>query len=67
MGGFGSAVLECLEDTAVRVLRVGIPDRFIDHGKREILLEDAGLTAPQIAARTIRAAGAGTRVLLTEG
>jgi 1-deoxy-D-xylulose-5-phosphate synthase len=67
MGGFGSAVLECLEDTSVRVLRVGIPDRFIDHGKREILLEDAGLTAPQIAARTIRAAGVGTRVLLTEG
>ena len=67
MGGFGSAVLECLDDAPVRVLRIGIPDRFIDHGKREILLEDAGLTAPQIAARTIRAAGKPSRVALTEG
>ena len=67
MGGFGTAVLECLDDAPVRVLRVGIPDRFIDHGKREILLEDAGLAAPQIAARTIRAAGRSARVVLTEG
>ena len=67
MGGFGTAVLECLDDAPVRVLRVGIPDRFIDHGKREILLEDAGLTAPQIAARTIRAAGRSARVMLAEG
>ncbi len=66
-GGFGSAVLECLEDAPVRVMRVGIPDRFIDHGKREILLEDAGLTAPQIAARTIRAVGAPSRMLAAEG
>ena len=44
-----------------------VADRFIDHGKREILLEDAGLTAPQIAARTIRAAGRSARVMLTEG
>ena len=66
MGGFGSAVLECLDDAPVRVLRVGIPDRFIDHGKREILLEDAGLTAPQIAARILRAAGSRSRMLLSE-
>ena len=66
-GGFGGAVLECLDDAPVRVMRVGIPDRFIDHGKREILLEDAGLTAPQIAARTIRALGAPSRMLAAEG
>ncbi len=67
MGGFGSAVLESVEDTSVRVMRVGIPDRFIDHGKREILLEDAGLTAPQIAARVVRAMGAPSRMLVAEG
>jgi 1-deoxy-D-xylulose-5-phosphate synthase len=66
VGGFGSAVLECIEDAPVRVLRIGIPDRFIDHGTREILLEDAGLTAPQIAARVVRAVGKASRVLVAE-
>ncbi|MBY0397806.1 MAG: 1-deoxy-D-xylulose-5-phosphate synthase, partial [Thermoleophilia bacterium] len=40
--GFGSAVLEALEDVPSRVLRLGIPDRFVDHGKRELLLEEVG-------------------------
>jgi 1-deoxy-D-xylulose-5-phosphate synthase len=66
-GGFGSAVLECIEEAPVPVLRIGIPDRFIDHGKREILLEDAGLTPTQIAARVIRAAGRTPRMAFTEG
>lgn len=67
MGGFGTAVLECAAETSARVLRVGIPDRFIDHGKREILLEDAGLTPPQIAARVIRTAGRPVRALMADG
>jgi 1-deoxy-D-xylulose-5-phosphate synthase len=67
MAGFGSAVLEVLEDTPSRVLRVGLPDRFIDHGKRELLLEEAGLTAAQVAARTVRALGAASRMLVAEG
>jgi 1-deoxy-D-xylulose-5-phosphate synthase len=34
IGGFGSAVLECLADHGVlaRVVRLGLPDRFIPHG-----------------------------------
>ncbi|NDV62278.1 1-deoxy-D-xylulose-5-phosphate synthase [Puniceicoccales bacterium CK1056] len=33
-GGFGSAVLECINDHEIRtpVLRFGYPDRFVDHG-----------------------------------
>jgi 1-deoxy-D-xylulose-5-phosphate synthase len=53
--GFGAAVLEALEDIPCRVLRVGLPDRFIDHGKRELILEEAGLSAGQVAARALRA------------
>ena len=34
LAGFGSAVLECLEGAPARVLRLGIPDRFVDHGQR---------------------------------
>ncbi|MCK4257103.1 hypothetical protein KAX35_09455, partial [candidate division WOR-3 bacterium] len=46
-GGFGSAVLEVLADNKIicNVLRLGIPDKFIEHGSRTILLEKLGLTA----------------------
>ncbi|RIK86184.1 MAG: 1-deoxy-D-xylulose-5-phosphate synthase [Planctomycetota bacterium] len=46
MGGFGSAVLEAAADAGVdasRVRRLGIPDRFIEHGERDELLADLGL------------------------
>jgi 1-deoxy-D-xylulose-5-phosphate synthase len=46
-GGFGSAVLELLADeglTDVKVVRIGIPDEFVEHGTREELLSDYGLT-----------------------
>jgi len=45
-GGFGSAVLEAANATgadARSVLRLGIPDRFIEHGERAELLADLGL------------------------
>ncbi|MBI3317544.1 MAG: 1-deoxy-D-xylulose-5-phosphate synthase [Candidatus Omnitrophica bacterium] len=51
-GGFGMAVLEVLEGIRTNGLRcraLGIPDRFFEHGKREILLEQAGLTSQSIA------------------
>jgi len=46
-GGFGSAVLECLNhlEIDVPVVRVGWPDQFIEHGKVESLREKYGLTA----------------------
>jgi 1-deoxy-D-xylulose-5-phosphate synthase len=46
-GGFGSAVLETLNELElpVPVLRVGWPDAFIEHGKVEALREKYGLTA----------------------
>jgi len=55
MGGFGSAVLECLEEEGIRdvpVLRIGIPDRFVEHGPRQKLLELIGLDGEGIARRT---------------
>ncbi len=53
MGGFGSAVLEAACDMSLdtsRVRRLGIPDRFIEHGERGELLHDLGLDAAGIAA-----------------
>jgi 1-deoxy-D-xylulose-5-phosphate synthase len=62
--GFGSAVLEVLEDHPVRVMRIGLPDRFIEHGKRELLLDEVGLTPAAIAARVAAAVQAPARSLL---
>ncbi len=50
-GGFGMTVLEKLEHLRSNGLRfkiMGIPDRFFEHGKREILLDQAGLTTGSI-------------------
>ena len=55
LAGFGSAVLECLDERPVRTLRLGLPDRFIEHGKRELLLAEARLTPADVADRTLRA------------
>jgi 1-deoxy-D-xylulose-5-phosphate synthase len=46
-GGFGSAVLEAVNDLelTVPVVRVGWPDAFIEHGKVEALRAKYGLTA----------------------
>jgi 1-deoxy-D-xylulose-5-phosphate synthase len=47
-GGFGSAVLEMLNDHNIhhgRILRLGLPDRFIEHGSQSILLAKYGLNS----------------------
>ncbi len=52
MGGFGSAVLELASDhgwDTRNLRRLGIPDRFIEHGEREELLGELGLSAAGIA------------------
>lgn len=53
MGGFGSAVLELASDEGWdtrHMRRLGLPDRFIEHGDRMELLADEGLSAEGIAA-----------------
>ena len=52
-GGMGSAVLEFLEEHGlgkVPVQRLGVPDQFVSHGARSILLQDVGLTEENITA-----------------
>ena len=50
IGGSGSAVLECLAQNKIttRVLTLGLPDYFQDHGSREELLAEAALDASGI-------------------
>jgi len=52
MGGFGSAVLEYLADHSMvpsRFVRLGMPDRYVEHGSQEILRKILGLDAEGIA------------------
>jgi len=50
LGGAGSAVLELLEKQGIqkKVLQLGLPDRFVDHGDPTRLLKECGLDAEGI-------------------
>ena len=52
-GGFGEYVMQKAEELHARIPDecFGIRDEFIQHGSHELLLEDAGLSAKQIAER----------------
>ena len=52
MGGFGSAVLELVteeREDADKIVRMGIPDRFMEHGPRNLILKNIGLDEDEIA------------------
>jgi 1-deoxy-D-xylulose-5-phosphate synthase len=50
MGGFGSAVLEFMNDNSytANVVRLGIPDRFVDHGEQKELYNECHFDAEAI-------------------
>src|SRR5918995_1951519 len=52
-GGFGSGVWETLSEIgdAPRVLRVGLPDRYVTHGAPKLLHAEVGFTGEAIAER----------------
>ena len=53
MGGFGSAVIEALEDigSTIPVVRIGWPDHFIEHGKIDSLRAKYGVTVDEAYAQ----------------
>ncbi|WP_347862779.1 1-deoxy-D-xylulose-5-phosphate synthase [Salimicrobium sp. PL1-032A] len=56
-GGFGSAVLEFQSDHGYlnqRVHRMGLPDRFIEHGSVKDLWKEVGLTVDNVVANVQR-------------
>jgi 1-deoxy-D-xylulose-5-phosphate synthase len=56
-GGFGSAVWETLSDAGItaRILRVGMPDRFVTHGAPKVLHAEVEFTPERIAERVLAA------------
>jgi 1-deoxy-D-xylulose-5-phosphate synthase len=67
-GGFGAAVLEHLEDafaspqSRARVMRIGLPDRYVTHGKPSLLREEVGFTGEAVAERVLSGLQALARV-----
>ena len=57
-GGFGSAVREAIGGMDARLAHIGIPDRFIQHGRRDLLLAEAGVTPSAAAQAALAATGA---------
>ena len=55
VGGFGTAVTELLsgDGVTVPIARIGLPDRFIEHGAQGALLGQLGLDADGIAAAAL--------------
>ncbi|KPL19931.1 MAG: 1-deoxy-D-xylulose-5-phosphate synthase [candidate division Zixibacteria bacterium SM23_81] len=59
-GGFGAAVLEFMETEGLeetRVIRMGLPDRFIEQGSRNVLLSQLELDEQGISSRLLRELG----------
>ena len=56
-GGVGSAVMETLNEAKIlqqcRVLTLGIPDEFVLHGDKKLLMKDLGLDVDAIVSKTI--------------
>jgi 1-deoxy-D-xylulose-5-phosphate synthase len=59
-GGFGSAVLDHLEDAfaehpaeRARVLRIGLPDAYVTHGKPALLRAEVGLNGESVSERIL--------------
>jgi 1-deoxy-D-xylulose-5-phosphate synthase len=64
-GGFGSAVWETLSDAGIapRILRVGLPDRYVTHGSPDLLHQEVGYTGERIAERVLAAVDERSRVI----
>jgi 1-deoxy-D-xylulose-5-phosphate synthase len=46
-------------------MRVGLPDRFVTHGKPSLLHAEVGLTPEAVVERVLEAVGSRSSVLLT--
>ena len=67
-GGFGSGVWEALSDAGLpvpRILRIGLPDRYVTHGKPALLHREVGFTGSAIAKKVAAAVGADLGAVLT--
>ncbi len=68
-GGFGSAVLEALNDAGIRELRIeriGVADTFVEHGPQQLLRSLYGIDADAIVKTAVKMMGEEDRGQMTE-
>jgi 1-deoxy-D-xylulose-5-phosphate synthase len=68
-GGFGTAVWETISESGApipRILRVGLPDRYVTHGEPGLLHAEVGFTGVRIAERVRAALETGGRRVLVD-
>ncbi len=59
-GGYGSRVLKVINNSGpkeVRVKTMGLPDSFIEHGDRQILLAKSGITVDEVIINALKMTG----------
>jgi 1-deoxy-D-xylulose-5-phosphate synthase len=61
-GGFGSAIAEILAEmqSPPRLVRIGLPDSFVEHGEIDELREELGLSGQGIADKILSKAPIGS-------
>jgi 1-deoxy-D-xylulose-5-phosphate synthase len=66
-GGFGSAVLELLEESQIKipVCRIGIADEFVSHGSSKMLRGKYGLTSENIASEALSLISGNRKIRIT--
>lgn len=55
-GGFGSAILELASESSYspQIIRFGLPDTFVKHGKVDLLLQDLNLTIEDMTRKVLQ-------------
>lgn len=48
IGGMGETVKSILSGTDAKIYSIGLPDKFVEHGKQEIIREKYGISAENI-------------------
>lgn len=62
-GGFGSAIIEFMADNGyfAQIERLGVPDRFVDHGSQTELYQECGYHKDDIVKAAIKLVGIGEK------
>ena len=53
IGGMGETVKSVLSGTDVKIYSIGLPDKFIEHGKQKLIRELCGLSAENIETQVL--------------
>lgn len=53
IGGMGETVKTILSGTGAKICSIGLPDKFVEHGKQSLIREECGLSAENIETQVL--------------